>query len=63
MLDALHKEKYTALRHRSDVLLHTLLWWLLAEASTVSAFFCRSLESEPRPGRLTAQSMFGGRAY
>lgn len=38
MLDAPHNKFYTALRHRTDVLLHTLLWWLLAGVSNLGFF-------------------------
>lgn len=47
MLDALHQKKYTALRHRSDVLLHTLLWWLLAETHEFRLFFARAMANAP----------------
>jgi hypothetical protein len=38
MLDAPHNKFYTALRHRTDVFLHTLLWWLLAEVPHLGFF-------------------------
>ena len=59
MLDAPHNKFYTALRHRTDVLLHTLLWWLLGRGFQPRLFFASA--SPPRSAKQAEDTELGYR--